>query len=1370
MDAEEAEEATATTDASAVRFDDNEKLENALGSMDSAQKLMRRKTAMSLDRMLQEETPKQNLDRRASTPEVATKTSRSGSKTSRSGSKSLPDSKSEPGNLSSSGIVADFIDRGKAAAGESHIPAEEYLTKILNATQAHDQRQMVILKGVLQSEQLFDRMMRSITIETKARGLFEPTPPDTLPTQARLICGLYKVRHMITVAVDNWLFRRRLLSHAVIHTKEAKRERQARLSEFYETYRPNTCEQHTGSSPGYKMAFNLGIQKNAVNGMKWEAQKPAGTLVHQYFEEEELLTENRRPEDPRGDGRFPSEKMKRGHSAGSIPKNSFVKLKPIRSAKSQYFQDCHKNKTVPVPSMFATGHTRRFTADGHLYTDAEMLNFTSMVDHCPGIEVLDLKDNGLLTDRSMVPFLEKLCCERLSVGLQHLSLDSCSRLGTRTVGSVLELARAAVNLRSLNLSGLPLGSHQHVALCQAIGMHSTLESINLSKTGIGVSPVTTMDCLTKLLTNKAVKKLDVGWNRFYHEEFQHMGKLITQGTLRELYVDSSSAYVVGRDSPVNELIEALNFDRSLERLSLAANRMDFTSGLVFEDSLESHPVLKQLIMTDNPLGAMGMRNLLRLLSRKSNALIHFESEGCYHGAATEFQGMSNEDITCPIFSFTNPGSKYNLDLSRPYHRSLLRMLYKSAERYKLDCTQAFQDVVYSEGTYQHPTQDRGVWQVENCGRLKFCFSVETQIRSAVTGIADYDFLGFLDTHFEMTRFKADMKKITPLFAKWRELDGRELDQDVYLDALAKDFNMTLPYLAYICSSSPAVALKAMVKLFPTLPCDQHSRYLALLNFPRLQDMFSCQPKIENLLQFNAQNPTGHYKLDLGNCCDFAVAQRLVLLDSWERVVDARRGRLDVSKRANRSHLRNEHHQGKPLRMKVKSVAEWSLPEFDVFETDYMSAFRVPPTADTLSDHLWQDLMVTMYRSGCRPEDKIKVLRNISHNIFITSMHMRQMVGYFKDAEIRREAFVMFYLRVVDMHNQKQFRVRFAAEQELLELRNRLGYAAFFPFLQPENAKFSLNLAFHDQRLCTNILVSLSLKEKQGNIREYQFIHPDGTVDSMTMGVPRGWAEYEKTPTLGTFECRYVCSPEDRNVPFRFHLAEIYSYLEMPDISGDDISWWTGLNEVGEDVLDLLEFFISRYEHVNEAFVDIDGGVQNADGGGGGNTTSNGELTLREFEAGLKDIGCKKFKGPNEQQRIANIFRYLDPGQEGSVSLGEWQILDQLWKEFDLSIQEFVQFLIFVFGEDLQVAWDNLDASGDGELDEEEWSEAVEAIGYFGPAHVVFALLDGSDDGNISFDEFQVLEKYKAKLKARQERPRRANSKLSQDSSRRPSGA
>merc|ERR1740121_2322132 len=115
--------------------------------------------------------------------------------------------------------------------------------------------------------------------------------------------------------------------------------------------------------------------------------------------------------------------------------------------------------------------------------------------------------------------------------------------------------------------------------------------------------------------------------------------------------------------------------------------------------------------------------------------------------------------------------------------------------------------------------------------------------------------------------------------------------------------------------------------------------------------------------------------------------------------------------------------------------------------------------------------------------------------------------------------------------------------------------------------------------------------------------------------------------------------------------------------------------------------------------------------------------MREFEFGLQEIKFKTFKGKDEQARIANLFRYLDMGGEGSVSLEEWQLLDQLWKEFDLSIREFVQFLCLGFGEELENAWAVLDDDGSGEMDEAEWMEAVQQIGYFGPAKVVFALID-----------------------------------------------
>jgi len=122
--------------------------------------------------------------------------------------------------------------------------------------------------------------------------------------------------------------------------------------------------------------------------------------------------------------------------------------------------------------------------------------------------------------------------------------------------------------------------------------------------------------------------------------------------------------------------------------------------------------------------------------------------------------------------------------------------------------------------------------------------------------------------------------------------------------------------------------------------------------------------------------------------------------------------------------------------------------------------------------------------------------------------------------------------------------------------------------------------------------------------------------------------------------------------------------------------------------------------------------------------------------------CQRFKGENERARIEAVFRYLDPGGEGTVSKQEFCVVNQLWQEFELSVREFVSFLCRAFDNNLWVAWSFVDDNSNGELEEDEWLKAVECMEYFGPSKVVFALLDSSCDGIVSYDGFQVLEKYK----------------------------
>jgi Ca2+-binding EF-hand superfamily protein len=316
-----------------------------------------------------------------------------------------------------------------------------------------------------------------------------------------------------------------------------------------------------------------------------------------------------------------------------------------------------------------------------------------------------------------------------------------------------------------------------------------------------------------------------------------------------------------------------------------------------------------------------------------------------------------------------------------------------------------------------------------------------------------------------------------------------------------------------------------------------------------------------------------------------------------------------------------------------------------------------------------------------------------------------------------------------MYNAKLFRVRFEDTSEIHKLQERLGFALFFPFIQPENAVFNLDLNFADQRICASMLVKLSMKENSANIQDAQYIRGDGTVDPLTLGVPRSWSEVSKAPKQGRFKCVYICSPEHRRMEARKEIAEQYGFFQTQNLSEEQVQWWTGLTEVPETVLNLLEFLISRVRNVEEAFLIMDG------------VSGNGAITLREFHEGIVEMGCKKFQGKDEKQQISEIFRYLDPGGEGSISVSEFMVLDQLWKELDLSIREFVQFLGLMFGEDLEKCWDALDDDGSGEMDLDEFLAAVKKIGYFGPAKIVFSLLDSTDDGAISVEEFAVLKKY-----------------------------
>ena len=90
---------------------------------------------------------------------------------------------------------------------------------------------------------------------------------------------------------------------------------------------------------------------------------------------------------------------------------------------------------------------------------------------------------------------------------------------------------------------------------------------------------------------------------------------------------------------------------------------------MFFDFLLVRPSYSQqdLNMTDNPLGALGMRSLLRLLSRQQNALKHFQSDGCYL-SCTGHDGSIGQATPCSQTNWKAPEILWGVKLAEWYSK------------------------------------------------------------------------------------------------------------------------------------------------------------------------------------------------------------------------------------------------------------------------------------------------------------------------------------------------------------------------------------------------------------------------------------------------------------------------------------------------------------------------------------------------------------------------------------------------------------------------------------------------------------------------------------------------------------------------------
>merc|ERR1712113_60847 len=199
---------------------------------------------------------------------------------------------------------------------------------------------------------------------------------------------------------------------------------------------------------------------------------------------------------------------------------------------------------------------------------------------------------------------------------------------------------------------------------------------------------------------------------------------------------------------------------------------------------------------------------------------------------------------------------------------------------------------------------------------------------------------------------------------------------------------------------------------------------------------------------------------------------------------------------------------------------------------------------------------------------------------------------------------------------------------------------------------------------------------------------------------------------------------------RKEMMETYGFWSCSGLTDADVRWWYTMSDVPVDVIYLVTYIMSRWDvpSPSASFSIIAG--------------DKGGIAFSVFE----NVFSRRFEERgSEQKRLHDIFRYFDDSGDGKVSAKEWFVLDEIWSEIRLSVQEFAQFLQRTFQAEVEATWEFFDKDKSGDVTEAEWSEAVTNLGYFGPVKTIYAFLDPLGRGFLRKEAFNHLHHFQQSI-------------------------
>jgi hypothetical protein len=305
--------------------------------------------------------------------------------------------------------------------------------------------------------------------------------------------------------------------------------------------------------------------------------------------------------------------------------------------------------------------------------------------------------------------------------------------------------------------------------------------------------------------------------------------------------------------------------------------------------------------------------------------------------------------------------------------------------------------------------------------------------------------------------------------------------------------------------------------------------------------------------------------------------------------------------------------------------------------------------------------------------------------------------------MRIEIISCLVLRVTDPQNMKVMIACMADKEDWYKVVKRLGILTLFPFYQPEEVHFEMDLNLYEDRMATALAVQMAANERLENIRDPTLINADGSPGNLDSGISSLWQHVESLPHGGKIIFYYVCGPEERRFCLRKDMSRKYGNWRANVQSSQDVMWWKTLLDAPDYLLMFLYNCMNHFKSAAQVFKLC-------------NVSHSGRISRNEFEMMIADTDWQVFK--RDPSLVKQLFRHLDPNHSGDISFREWSSLQYLWNELELTILELLRFLDRNFSGNFEMAWDELD-DGSGKLDLYTWQDAVRRVGYYGHTEPIF---------------------------------------------------